>query len=176
VRQTEAAALRGAQDASRIGTAVAVLAGDLASVLADQLFLEAGFPAKRLVGAMEHYNRMRLEMAAGQYLDLIDADADARRLAYLKGGSYTVEGPLLFGAALAGATLQVEAHLRRYGEPLGEAFQMLDDLRDGESPPGVTAEDAMVLVQQAKEALDPAVLDPDAAKGLRVMADLVGSA
>jgi hypothetical protein len=40
----------------------------------------------------------------------------------------------------------------------------------------VTAEDAMVLVQQAKEALDPAVLDPDAAKGLRVMADLVGSA
>ncbi len=67
-------------------------------------------------------------MAAGQFLDLTGADADARRLAFLKGGSYTVLGPLMVGAALAGADEGVEACLRGFGEPLGQAFQLLDDL------------------------------------------------
>lgn len=175
VRQTDAAALRGAPDPDRIGRAVAILAGDLASVMADQLFLEAGFPPARLTAAMEHYHRMRLEMAAGQYLDLMKADTDVRRLAYLKGGSYTVEGPLLFGAVLAGGSVQVEAHLRRFGEPLGEAFQLLDDIMDGEAPQEITREDTAALIQQAKDALDPLVVGPDAAAGLERMADLVGA-
>jgi geranylgeranyl diphosphate synthase, type I len=173
-RQAEAAASRGQTEPERIGTAVAILAGDLASVLADQLLLESGFPPVRLAAALERYHRMRTEMAAGAHLGLIDADADARLLAALKGGSYTVEGPLQIGAALAGATVLVATRLERFGEPLGEAFQLLDDLRDGDVTPGATMIDANKLIAEAKDALDPDVLDANAIQALGLLADLVG--
>jgi len=173
-RQAEAAARRGQAEPERIGTAVAILAGDLASVLADQLLLESGFPPVRLAAALERYHRMRTEMAAGAHLGLIGADADARLLAALKGGSYTVEGPLQIGAALAGATVLVATRLERFGEPLGEAFQLLDDLRDGDATPGATMIDANKLIAEAKDALDPDVLDADAIHALGLLADLVG--
>ena len=62
----------------------------------------------------------------------------ARRAAALKGGGYTVEGPLRIGAALAGASAEVDRCLSRFGEPLGQAFQLRDDLDDGDADPGVT--------------------------------------
>ena len=154
---------------------------DLASdtnrmVLADRLLLEAGFAPERLAGALARYHRMRTEMAAGAYLAITGAEADARRLAFLKGGSYTVEGPLLIGAALAGASVQVVTRLERYGEPLGEAFQLLDDLRDGDASAGVSDDDARKLIAEAKDALDPEVLVPDAVTALAHLADLVAAA
>jgi len=174
-RQTKAAARRGAPDPERVGTGVAILAGDLAAVLADQLLLESGFPPDRLTAALERYHRMRTEMAAGAYLAIAGAETDARRLAFLKGGSYTVEGPLVIGAALAGASVQIVARLERYGEPLGEAFQLLDDLRDGDASQGVTVTDAQKLIAEAKDALDPEVLHPDAVAALAFLADAVGA-
>ena len=57
-------------------------------------------------------------MAVGQYLDVGGAAGDpqvARRAAALKGGSYTVEGPLLIGAALAGGSPAVTERLSRFG-------------------------------------------------------------
>jgi geranylgeranyl pyrophosphate synthase len=117
---------------------------------------------------------MRLEMAAGQYLDFVGVVRDPHQLAALKGGAYTVEGPLLVGATLAGATLQVQTRLQRFGEPLGQAFQLRDDLRDGE-PGAVTQRDVVNLVSQAKQALDASVLDPDAVAALSTLADLVAS-
>lgn len=172
-RQTRAAARRGAPDPERVGTAMAILAGDLAAVLADQLLLESGFAPDRITAAAEHYHRMRTEMAAGATLVLAGIEADARRLAFLKGGSYTVEGPLVIGATLAGAQVQVVARLKRYGEPLGEAFQMLDDLRDGDAASDVTGKDARKLIAEAKDALDPDMLHPDAVAALGLLADLV---
>jgi geranylgeranyl diphosphate synthase type I len=176
MRQAKAAARRGDPEPERVGAGVAIIAGDLAAVLADQLFLEAGFPPDRLAAALERYHRMRTEMAAGAYLAIAHADTDARRLAFLKGGSYTVEGPLVIGATLAGATVQVVARLERYGEPLGEAFQLLDDLRDGDASRGVTTNDVRKLVAEAKDALDDDVLHPDAVTALAYLADLVGDA
>jgi len=175
-RQTKAAARRDDPRPRRAGTAVAILAGDLAAVLADQLLLEAGFPPERLAAALEHYHRMRIEMAAGAYLAITGADTDARRLAFLKGGSYTVEGPLVIGAVLAGASVQAVARLERYGEPLGEAFQLLDDFRDGDASASASGIDARKLIAEAKDALDPDVLDRDAVAALGSLADLVAGA
>jgi geranylgeranyl diphosphate synthase type I len=174
-RQTRAAARRGDPDPERVGTAIAILAGDLAAVMADELLLESGFPAERLAAALERYHRMRTEMAVGAYLAVTGMEADARRLAFLKGGSYTVEGPLVIGAALAGAPVQVVARLERYGEPLGEAFQLLDDLRDGDARAGVGRRDATKLIAEAKDALDRDVLHPDAVPVLAHLADLVAA-
>ncbi len=173
VHLADAAAARGLADADRVGRAVAVLAGDVAAVLADMLFLGSGFPAETLSSALARYDRMRLEMAVGQHLDLVGAERDPRRLAGLKGGAYTVRGPLVVGATLASAGPAVIAVLERFGEPLGQAFQLLDDLRDGDAAPGVTRGDAEALVAEASGALDPAVLEPSAVAALAGLAELV---
>ena len=115
------------------GPNVAILVGDMALVLADDAFMASGFDEKDLHRAFGVYSRMRRQVIAGQYLDLQAADMDideptARRIAVLKSGSYSIEQPLVMGACLAGATDEVLEHLASFGRPLGEAFQLRDDL------------------------------------------------
>jgi geranylgeranyl diphosphate synthase type I len=123
----------------RFGGSAAIIAGDLAQALADELLATAAFPPELIVQATVHFSRMRVEAVSGEYLDLLAtgvggpgdaaaAEARARRVAALKSGSYTVVGPLLVGASLAGAAPEVLVALRAYGEPLGEAFQLRDDV------------------------------------------------
>jgi geranylgeranyl diphosphate synthase type I len=137
--------LRG--DGAAFGVAAAVLVGDLALILADHAFLESGFPPSRLVAAFDRYNRMRTEMVAGQYLDVMAArtgamgEAEARRVAVLKSGLYTVEGPLHIGAILAGGGQDLLALLSRYGTALGEAFQLRDDVLGVFGDPSDTGKD-----------------------------------
>jgi len=56
----------------------------------------------------------------------------------LKTSSYTVRGPLLLGAALAGAPAATRAALERHARPLGIAFQLRDDLLGAFGDPAVT--------------------------------------
>jgi geranylgeranyl diphosphate synthase type I len=158
-----------------VGVSEAILAGDLAAVFADQLLLRSGFAPVRLLAAQGRYHRMRVEMAAGQYLDLTGASSDPHHVAALKGGSYTVTGPLLMGADLAGGGTPIVTRLGRYGEPLGRAFQLLDDLRDGEAAEGVTRGVAEALVEEAVAALDADVLGAEATGALTALARLVGT-
>ena len=116
------------------GVPVAVLAGDLALVLADSCLFESGFDTEQMSRAMHAYQMMRQEVIAGQYLDVRAevrtsiTEEEARRIAVLKSGRYSIEKPLVIGACLAGATDEVVSHLAAAGEPLGEAFQFRDDL------------------------------------------------
>jgi geranylgeranyl diphosphate synthase, type I len=167
------ARLRGSSDPDRAGTSLALLAGDLAAVLADRLLLTSGFGPGPLLAALDRYHRMRTDMALGQCLDVAGGDADAAVAARLKGGSYTVEGPLLVGAALAEGGAAVTAALAAYGAPLGLAFQLLDDERDGEAT--LEASRAVDLVEQARAALDATDLDPDAVRALSGLADAVAA-
>ncbi len=115
-------------EARRFGEGVAILVGDLAFVYADQLL--AGAPA----AAHQVFNELRLEVNVGQYLDLLGTargrvnECTARRISRFKSGKYTVERPLHLGAALAGRLDDLAAPLSGYGLPLGEAFQLRDDL------------------------------------------------
>jgi geranylgeranyl diphosphate synthase type I len=112
----------------RFGEGAAILIGDLAFVYADQML--RGAPQ----AALEIYTELRLEVNVGQYLDLLgtvrgDASVDfARKICAYKSGKYTVERPLHLGAALAGRSEELIAALSAYGDPLGEAFQLRDDL------------------------------------------------
>lgn len=116
------------------GINVALLAGDLALVLADACLMESGFDSAPLGRAFEVYSRMRQEVIVGQYLDVKAGERasieveEARRIAVLKSGRYSIEEPLLIGAALAGADRDWTAALQAFGAPLGEAFQLRDDL------------------------------------------------
>jgi geranylgeranyl pyrophosphate synthase len=67
----------------------------------------------------------------------------------------------------------VEQALRRFARPLGEAFQLLDDLADGDAPAGATRAEAEALVATARAALGD--LPSPAATALGGLTDLVGS-
>jgi geranylgeranyl diphosphate synthase type I len=173
VWQATLAVDRGQPDAGRIGAGVAIVAGDLAAALADELFATAGIAPDRWAVASSRFQRMRLDLALGAYLDVTRLGADPATVAYLKGGVYTVEAPVLIGAAVAGDVPDVEQALRRFARPLGEAFQLLDDLADGDAPAGATRAQAEALVATSRAAL--ADLPSPAAAALGELTDLVGS-
>lgn len=140
----------------RFGSSAAILTGDLAFALADRMLIESGFDAPRLSSAFPWFNKMRLEVIAGQFADLVAAErreADepaARRIAALKSGAYTVEKPLAIGAALAGAPAELIASLTAFGAPLGEAFQIRDDVLGAFGEPSVTGKDAEGDLREGK--------------------------
>jgi geranylgeranyl diphosphate synthase type I len=121
-------------DPDWFGVGGAILAGDLAFVWADQLFDGAAFPADVLNRARRVFTTLRVEVMAGQYLDLRLAglpnatQEHALRVALLKSGRYTVTRPLQLGAAIAGDDQELTAALGRYGDAVGVAFQLRDDV------------------------------------------------
>jgi len=121
---------------------VAILVGDVAFVYADILMSGAPPPAQQV------FDELRLEVNAGQLLDLFgtarrDATPDqARRICQYKSGKYTIERPLHLGAALAGRLDELAEPLTAYGLPLGEAFQLRDDLLDAFGDPQRTGKPA----------------------------------
>ena len=67
---------------------------------------------------------------------------EAMRVVRYKSAKYTVERPLHLGAALAGADDTVIAALSDVALPLGEAFQLRDDVLGVFGDPGVTGKPA----------------------------------
>ena len=125
-RQHEEQSRRG--PARRFGDGMAILVGDFALVYADVLL--RGAPE----AVQEIFDELRVELCVGQSLDLVgtatartDA-ATARRIATYKSGKYTVERPLHLGAALAGRAAELAGPLSAVGLPMGEAFQLRDDV------------------------------------------------
>jgi geranylgeranyl diphosphate synthase type I len=95
-------------------------------------------------------------MAAGQFLDVSGSERRDRVRA-LKTASYTAEGPVLIGTALAGADPAAEGALRVYARLLGEAFQLRDDVLD-DAPDAVGAAEVDDLLSRAARALEDAPL------------------
>ena len=116
------------------GVGAAILLGDLALSWADEVLLRCGLPADAVARAKAVYDEMRTELMAGQYLDLLEQARGggsverALRVVRYKSAKYTIERPLHMGAALAGAGPEVMAAYTGYGLPLGEAFQLRDDV------------------------------------------------
>lgn len=121
-------------DPDGFGDAAAILLGDLCLVWSDELLHSAGLDPHTIARARPVFDQMRTEVTVGQYLDVLtQATGDtsverAGQVARYKSAKYTVERPLLLGAALADATPEVHAAYSAYGLPLGEAFQLRDDV------------------------------------------------
>ncbi len=121
-------------DADGFGDNAALLLGDLCLVWSDELLHTAGLDLQSLTRARPVFDGMRSEVTIGQYLDVhTQATGDismerAGMIARYKAAKYTVERPLLLGAALADAPAAVVAAYSGYGLPLGEAFQLRDDV------------------------------------------------
>jgi geranylgeranyl diphosphate synthase type I len=84
--------------------------------------------------AWEMWNELRIELNVGQYLDMLGSARSERRrekaerICRYKSGKYTIERPLHLGALLAGGSTDLLAAYSAYGLPLGDAFQMRDDV------------------------------------------------
>lgn len=109
------------------GAAAAILAGDYASSLAQDVLARAPVPPARLPALLRAYAAMQREVVLGQTLDLLES-SDIDALHDLKTGSYTVRGPLALGHALAGGSSEGWSALVAFSAPLGVAFQYRDDL------------------------------------------------
>jgi geranylgeranyl diphosphate synthase type I len=116
-------------EARRFGEGVAILVGDLAFAYADTLM--RGVPDE----AWCVWNELRIELNIGQYLDILGTArgernrTTAERIARYKSGKYTVERPLQLGAVLAAPErTELLPALSGYGLPLGDAFQLRDDV------------------------------------------------
>jgi geranylgeranyl diphosphate synthase, type I len=120
--------------AGRFGTGSAILLGDLLLSWSDEMLRTCGLDTNRVMRAMPYFDAMRTEVVAGQYLDLVAQSQgqtsvpQAMRVVRYKAAKYTVERPLHLGAALAGADEPLVTALTSYGLPLGEAFQLRDDV------------------------------------------------
>ncbi len=121
-------------DAERFGRSAAILLGDLLLSWSDELLGRSGFKPESLARGRVYFDKLRTEVVAGQYLDLLaqaggaGSASDALRVVRYKSAKYTVERPLQFGAALAKADEPLLSALSSYGVPLGEAFQLRDDV------------------------------------------------
>ncbi|ARX89136.1 MULTISPECIES: polyprenyl synthetase family protein [Streptomyces] len=137
------AAVRGRPRADAAARSLAMLVGDLLMALAGQLFTTSGLPAAYLSRARPLWAVMARELVAGECLEILRTGTDPDTTASLKvirykTAKYTVEQPLLIGGALAGAGARLREGYRAYGLPLGEAFQLRDDLLGLFGDPDVT--------------------------------------
>jgi geranylgeranyl diphosphate synthase type I len=153
------------------GVGAAILLGDLCLSWADELLMSCGLPPRSLMRGKPFYDVMRTELMAGQYLDLLEqargggSAARAMRVVRFKAAKYTIERPLHLGAALAGASTELTVAYSGYGLPLGEAFQLRDDILGVFGDPAQTGKPAgddlregkrTVLVATAVEEASPA--------------------
>jgi geranylgeranyl diphosphate synthase, type I len=166
-----------AGESRRFGEGVAILVGDLAFVMADQLLLDAPRDAWVI------WNELRTELNIGQLLDIVgsvrrDRRLDkAERICRYKSGKYTVERPLHLGAVLAAPDRAAELlpALSAYGLPLGDAFQMRDDVMGAFGDETVTGKPVGGDLREGKPTPLLARAVGAATPAQRAVLDLVGS-
>ena len=167
-------------DADFFGQSLAILVGDMALVWAEDMLQDSGLSPEALARARAPWRAMRREVIGGQMLDIcLEAEGSedatlADSVNRFKTAAYTIERPLHLGAAIAGAPEKLVAAFRGYGQDIGVAFQLRDDLLGVFGDPAVTGKPAgddlregkrTVLLSLALQRADAS--DPAAAAELR---------
>ncbi|MDQ3615595.1 MAG: polyprenyl synthetase family protein [Actinomycetota bacterium] len=178
----EAVLRRGAPSANaRYDNLVAILTGDLLFARSSELTAELGADAVRIQA--QTFSRL----VEGQILETVgpreDEDALDHYLRVVSGKTGSlIATAARYGARFGGAPLEVEEALRSYGEKVGSAFQLSDDILDitsdskesGKTPGTDLREGVPTLpVLLARRSTDPAdlhlleLLDSDLSDGQR---------
>ncbi|PKW25580.1 polyprenyl synthetase family protein [Phycicoccus duodecadis] len=169
-------------DGERFGLAGAVLAGNLCLTWTDEAYATCGLPTDALARGRGVFDRMRTQLMAGQFLDVVESmrpwegvgDTErverAGRVIRYKSAKYSVEHPLLIGATVGGLDAAGLDALSRYGLDLGRAFQLRDDLLGVFGDPGETGKPAGDDLREGKRTvlLAHALAGSDAAGRARV--------
>ncbi len=146
----------------RFGDAAAILIGDLCLAWSDELLTGSGLDPATLARGRPVFDRMRTELMGGQYLDMLEqaragagaeAAERARTVIRYKSAKYTIEHPLLLGGSLAGAAPDLLSAYSTYGLPLGEAFQLRDDVLGVFGDPSQTGKPAGDDLREGKRTM-----------------------
>lgn len=161
-------------DAAAFGRSSAILLGDLLVAWSDDLLEEAIAALPHAGAVRREYGRMRRDVTVGQFLDIAEESAwsvhatdshveRALRVVSLKSARYSIEQPLVLGASIADGDADQIADLRRFGHPVGMAFQLRDDVLGVYGDAAVTGKPAgddlregkrTVLVALTRQTLD----------------------
>lgn len=122
------------KNARHFGDSMALISGDLISTLGNQVIFNSEFSPALVVKALRQLQSIVAATVVGEIQDVyMDGTGKFSERAILdmyrnKTTCYTVEGPLHLGAILAGADKKLLGKLSAYAFPLGEAFQIQDDI------------------------------------------------
>ena len=178
---------------ARFGGAAAILLGDITLTWCDEMFTRSGFDAVRIHAARPVFDLMRSEVMAGQYLDVLAQSRGlsvatpreilerAETVIRYKSAKYTIERPLQLGAALATGDGDehgpINGALSAYGLPLGEAFQLRDDVLGVFGDPATTGKPAGDDLREGKQTVLTALAAANADAGqLKLLREGLGDA
>lgn len=167
-----------AGESRRFGEGAAILIGDLTHVISDQLLGDIPNAARDI------WHEMRLEVNVGQYLDMLgsarrERSRDvAQRICRYKSAKYTIERPLHLGALTADVDrgTQLLSVLSKFGLPLGDAFQLRDDVLGVFGDTAITGKPVGDDLREGKPTLLLAYAYEKASDSQRKILDRVGSA
>lgn len=150
-----------------VGMEQAITLADLGFFLAIRIISESKFPEKEKNEALKLFSQTMIQTAFGQMLDIQHGDVATVRK--LKTAKYTVAGPLQLGAVLAGGKLDL---LDQFGTNLGIAFQIRDDILDGEAKAQDLA-NALKYIDKARKMIPRLTNDLKMRKVLNELADFM---
>ncbi|ATL69220.1 polyprenyl synthetase family protein [Nocardia terpenica] len=179
VHRALAAAHRERLDPDRFGIHAAIILGDLAAVWSAELLHSAGLTSHQLASAIGILDCMRTDVMYGQYLDMLTTGLPtcdlelAMKIIRYKTVAYTCERPLHLGASLADAQPHILTALSAYAHPLGEAFQLQDDLLGVYGNPAMTGKSNLEDLRDGKHTALVAIglknADPKQQEQLRIL-------
>lgn len=122
------------KDVEHFGNSMAMIAGDMAASMANEIIFNAKFPPEIIIRALDKLQDIVYITIPGEMLDVImeyrgrATEKEILRMHEGKTARYTFEGPLQLGAVLAGASERDQRRLSDYALNVGKAFQVVDDI------------------------------------------------
>lgn len=123
------------KDPMHFGNSMAMLAGDMAGAMANEIIFNSAFSPKTIIKALDKLQEIVYRIVPGEMLDVVletrgeASEEEVLKMYEGKTSSYSFEGPLHLGTLLAGEFSQeVLEKYSTYAMPLGKAFQIRDDI------------------------------------------------
>ena len=122
------------KDNHHFGNSMAMIAGDMAAAMANEIMFNAKFPPEIIIRALDKLQNIVYVTIPGEMLDVVlemkggAKEEEIMRMYEGKTSRYTFEGPLHLGAILFGANDKQLRSFSDYAIPLGKAFQIQDDI------------------------------------------------
>lgn len=133
------------------GISQAISLGDAGFFLAMKIISECSFPAKEKNEALNWFAKTMLDTAVGEMLDV--AKGGVFPIMKLKTARYSVSGPLILGSILGGGEQKLVRQLWEFGENLGVAFQIQDDILGVFGSEKITGKSTASDIEEGKNTL-----------------------
>lgn len=113
------------------GISQAISLGDIGLYLPIKIITETKFTDEVKIKALNYFSQILINTGWGQIMD-VEKSKDTNFINLYKTAKYTIAGPLQIGAMIAGGKEQLVNNLGIFGDNLGIAFQLQDDILDSE--------------------------------------------